>query len=161
MLILVLILIKLANIRDNIKENIMANISSLILALIMPKNFIGLDPGPCIIKLFTTVRVYHSKSLPHYSSICRQGWSLPVWSPLWDSTLMVGSQPCLQIFNCVWKVTNTLAYCDTGKITAIKSFRVNALLKLKSYPPLSYYAYLRSHGNLIHQSFFLIYAQEK
>ncbi len=35
--------------------------------------------------------------LPLYSDICEKVWSLPEWSLLRDSTLIVGSQPCPQI----------------------------------------------------------------
>jgi hypothetical protein len=52
-------------------------------------------PRACIVKLFAAVIF----AVGHCQSIGRQGKSLPEWSPLQEPTLMVGSQPCSQIFD--------------------------------------------------------------
>ncbi len=41
--------------------------------------------------------VCHYQSRPPQSSICKQGWSLPGWSPLRYSTAIVDSHLCQQI----------------------------------------------------------------
>ncbi len=43
--------------------------------------------------------ISHWQSLSPQSNICRQRWSLPQWSNIWCSTLMVGFQRCPQILD--------------------------------------------------------------
>ncbi len=64
------------------------------------KSFNGTGPRcrSCC-RIVISQSVCHCHLLPPQSSICRQGWSLPEWSHLWDSTLMVGSQLCQQILD--------------------------------------------------------------
>ncbi len=82
----------------------------------------------CCCKLISQ-SVCHSHSLPPQSNICGQGWSIPEWNPLLDSTPMIGSQHCPQILDQGGsvEVTNTRAYYDTATITAVKSLTVQAL----------------------------------
>jgi hypothetical protein len=50
-------------------------------------------------RIITSKSDSNCHSLPPCSYICRQGWSLPKWSLLWESTLTEGSQPCPQILD--------------------------------------------------------------
>jgi hypothetical protein len=60
-----------------------------------------MKPKACTIKPFPAVfcrivirlSVCHCQSLSPWSNICRQGWSLPQWSGLQDSTVMGSSEP--------------------------------------------------------------------
>jgi hypothetical protein len=65
-------------------------------------------------------------SLPPWSNIWRQGWSLPEWRFVCDYTLMVGSLPCPQIRleKKKMEVTNALASYEMAKITAVNSLIV-------------------------------------
>ncbi len=64
------------------------------------------------------IEVCHFNSFPPYSNICEQGWSLPEWSLLKDSTLRGG----LSIF-----LTNIKQGCKgLTVITTVESFMVQA-----------------------------------
>ncbi len=92
-------------------------------------------PEACNLKLFyssncccivTSQSVCLCLSVPPQYNICRQGWSLPQWSPLLDSTLMEGSQDCPQILDqggSEWQ-WQTLAYYDKAKFTSVKCYIV-------------------------------------
>jgi hypothetical protein len=60
----------------------------------MTNNVAYYDTGTCSIKHFTseTLKVWLYARMVA-TNICRQGWSLPEFNPLQDSTIKVSSQP--------------------------------------------------------------------
>ncbi len=86
---------------------------------------------PCFTKLFTVVIHFYRGKIEcvcdrqrvHLSLICAEKDGLTEWSTLPDST-----HPALPAnirFGLKWQtVTNTLAYCVTTLITAVKSFMI-------------------------------------
>ncbi len=55
--------------------------------------------GPYCCRIVMKESACHYHLPPSQPNICRQGWSLPQWSHLWGSSLMVGCQSCPQILD--------------------------------------------------------------
>ena len=96
----------------------------------------------CHIKISQSVCKSHS--LPPQSNIWRQGWSLPEWNYLHDSTLMVGSKPCPQVLDQGVSVKHS-AYQDAAIIMAVRIF----IVQVAGFP-MGYCALVRLlRGNII------------
>ncbi len=77
-----------------------------------------------------SIATVNGSSMPEQSTLYSSGLQYKTsYGPLGDSNLMVGNQPYTQIFDqggSAWHWQASLAYCDTGTITTVKSFIVKA-----------------------------------
>ena len=103
-----------SNAPNKLEGSFLADYSTLVYCL-------KVRPEPTQMKHLSNAPTYQ-QTLAQALIFADKAGTLPEWSPIQDSTLLVGSQPCLQILDKGGRmaVINTQAYYIAATITAAK-----------------------------------------